>query len=393
MFSLLLFLLVSIKGESQECFAIDGRSTIYDGLCGLLPREVKLEVGCNAGNQPNCRFCRPNECSASSISLPMNLFEGDILLINKTVTDFLAEHVQINGEITRILESILIEEDVDPLLVLRNALRDKKRSWPNGFIPYRIDSVFSSEEYNVIISAMREIERSTCIRFKQRDPAIPEHANYVNIIKGDGCYSLVGLYGRGEQPLSLGDGCIYKGTAMHEMMHALGFFHEQSRTDRDNYIKVNWDNIISGTEGNFLKYTQEQIDHLGESYDYFSLLHYTRIAFSKNGNETITPLQNVELKHSAVKDVPTKTDIAKINKLYDCNNNCQDKIEYCASWKKAGYCSDDIFMQLACSVSCFNKCPTHECKDFQSQCNWWVTSNPSCSEYLRIVCPLSCRQC
>lgn len=34
---------------------------------------------------------------------------------------------------------------------------------------------------------------------------------------------------------------------MHEIMHALGIFHEQSRADRDRFVKVNWENIIKGT--------------------------------------------------------------------------------------------------------------------------------------------------
>ena len=56
------------------------------------------------------------------------------------------------------------------------------------------------------------------------------------------CYSMIGRQG-GKQQISLGQGCGYKGVAIHEMMHALGFYHEQSRLDRDNYITINWNNI------------------------------------------------------------------------------------------------------------------------------------------------------
>ena len=48
----------------------------------------------------------------------------------------------------------------------------------------------------------------------------------------------------GRQIISLNaNGCMYTGTAIHEIMHALGFYHEQTRTDRDYYIKIHWDNI------------------------------------------------------------------------------------------------------------------------------------------------------
>lgn len=50
----------------------------------------------------------------------------------------------------------------------------------------------------------------------------------------------------GAQDLSLGAGCEYKGTIIHESMHAMGFFHEHTRLDRDNYVKINFNNIRSG---------------------------------------------------------------------------------------------------------------------------------------------------
>ena len=49
-----------------------------------------------------------------------------------------------------------------------------------------------------------------------------------------------------EQTISIGDGCEYKGTAIHEIMHALGFFHEHARIDRDDYVKVNYENMNAG---------------------------------------------------------------------------------------------------------------------------------------------------
>lgn len=71
------------------------------------------------------------------------------------------------------------------------------------------------------------------------------------------------------------------------MLHTLGFYHEQSRTDRDRYVDILWDNIEQNMWRQFQSYPKEEIDDLGFSYDYGSVMHYGDKDFSKNGQPTI----------------------------------------------------------------------------------------------------------
>ena len=57
------------------------------------------------------------------------------------------------------------------------------------------------------------------------------------------------------------------GIIIHELMHATGFWHEQSRPDRDWYVTVLWKNIQDGMEYNFKKQTWETVSSLGIGYD------------------------------------------------------------------------------------------------------------------------------
>ncbi len=61
----------------------------------------------------------------------------------------------------------------------------------------------------------------------------------------------------------------------------LGFWHEQSRADRDSYVSIQWGNIMNQMEYNFMKYDLNKIDHLGAKYDTCSVMHYDAYAFSK----------------------------------------------------------------------------------------------------------------
>lgn len=83
-------------------------------------------------------------------------------------------------------------------------------------------------------------------------------------------------------------GCMGIGTIMHEMIHALGFHHEQCRPDRDDYVNIHWENIDGGMSGNFDRLGTDQWSTFGVPYNQRSIMHYGSHDFSNNGQPTIT---------------------------------------------------------------------------------------------------------
>ncbi|XP_019855886.1 PREDICTED: zinc metalloproteinase nas-12-like [Amphimedon queenslandica] len=107
--------------------------------------------------------------------------------------------------------------------------------WPNGVVPYILDSSASDHPATVkaINEAIEEFHNKTCITLVPRT----NEANYVRFIKGRGCWSYVGRI-HGSQNVSIGEGCEHKGIVLHEIFHVLGRFHEHSRPDRDKYNRI-----------------------------------------------------------------------------------------------------------------------------------------------------------
>lgn len=140
----------------------------------------------------------------------------------------------------------------------------------------------------MILNAMQEYHNRTCIRFR---PYEITDQNWIDIKQDySGCWSSVGMKMQG-QIVNLGSTkCLRHGVIVHELMHALGFYHQQSSSERDDFIKINWDNIRRGREHNFNKYNETVVSNFNVSYDYSSVMHYSSKAFTSNGEDTIVPL-------------------------------------------------------------------------------------------------------
>ncbi|XP_031565641.1 uncharacterized protein LOC116300825 [Actinia tenebrosa] len=137
------------------------------------------------------------------------------------------------------------------------------------------------------------------------------------------CSSMIGkmYFKAGKQRVSIGKNCEQPGTILHELVHAIGFWHEQSRPDRDKYVRINYENIASGFSDQFDKFDWQTIDDLGKDYDFKSIMHYDRFAYSKNQLPTIEAIHDPNLKFGNQKKRLSESDVIEINALYDCNTN------------------------------------------------------------------------
>ncbi|KAL9698221.1 hypothetical protein quinque_001662 [Culex quinquefasciatus] len=198
-----------------------------------------------------------------------------------------------------------------------------KYRWPGARVPYVIKGVFSTTQRTIISKAIAQYTASTCVRFVPRTT----EATFVTIDSSPtGCWSYIGRSLNNSYNLVnlQVPNCITTGTVAHELMHALGFYHEFTRTDRDDYVTIDTGALdpkyqtVSFYNANYAKLAANLTPLYGIPYNYGSVMHYSKWAGAYNQSRPV--MNNIKpwTGDFGNKIGLAATDIQAINFMYAC---------------------------------------------------------------------------
>jgi Astacin (Peptidase family M12A)/Repeat of unknown function (DUF346) len=266
---------------------------------GILVVFILTFAACGVQTKPEANSVLPDKFRQAEVTLPgfdkpqkvtyeivedYAIFEGDIILGKVD-----AEGTLIKSE--SLIDSQGIGTETGCWFL---GFADCHWRWPNGVIPFSITGNWDDPNTptnettlmrNSIMSAVNHWQAKTGLRFVARTT----EASFVNFVNGNGCSSWVGRGGNGQDIILQrnAQGVCDFGAIVHEIGHAVGLYHEQSREDRGNFVTILTQNIQNNMAFNFDKFNSVAFD-IG-SYDFRSIMHYGCTAFSVNGQNTIQP--------------------------------------------------------------------------------------------------------
>ena len=267
-----------------------------------------------------------NNGTQKSSLLEDGLFEGDIAITE----DLIRQHYNFSSipggeKYMKHEDENNVTSEGEEGISKRAAVRSNLRLWTNGMVSYQFSSSIETNLRHSIRDAMDHWEDRTCLRFTVRNGE-RDFVEYNNNKRE--CSSWVGRRGSNQTVNVFSDStarCSF-GTIVHEIGHAIGFWHEQSRPDRDNYVQINLNNIDTLKQHNFMKRRNDEVDSRGSDYDYGSVMHYSTRAFVRTNCRGCQSIQVNNTTAYRAQGSPTLgqrtglsvRDVQQANRLYSC---------------------------------------------------------------------------
>ena len=286
--------------------------------------------------------------NGQNITHDASLFEGDIVPDYATISSVYSQ-----STIDKLVEEGLVEA---PNAYTRGTsptftLWKQKMNKADVFVieAYINPSGYSANQQKTIKTALKKLSKTGVMKFRfpKSQPVDGRAYLHYGIHDNRGCASYIGRQSwatlKNGQSIWLSPGCLSTGTIQHETLHALGFWHEHSRPDRDDYVTIDLSSVSTDRYINFEKQT-DKIDSLGAPYDYDSVMHYPPTAFSSNGSVTIqAPAQRSIGQREGI----SAGDKLQLRLMYQCTtgprsltafkeNKCTDTCKCGKNWKGCG---------------------------------------------------------
>jgi hypothetical protein len=183
--------------------------------------------------------------------------------------------------------------------------------WKDGIVPYYLSGNFTNEEVAIIRKAMKRWESVANVTYKEVSPRV--EAYKIQKVSANKWLSSIGE-NNSECFMIFGSGGNALSHVTHELGHSLGLLHEHQRPDRDKFVTVVWDKIISSYKKNFEIIDNPLIIEEKYEYDYHSIMHYYPVSFSVDGSQTLRSTSS-DKKIDRL-GIITETDAAKVREIY-----------------------------------------------------------------------------
>jgi hypothetical protein len=278
--------------------------------------------------------------------LRSNIFEGDM-----KITERIARKHYRGVDVDRaIRQGKIVKEDEGSgrnLAILDQGIWRVNRDSGNNYweVPYAFDSTYTEGDttFSNLMDAQNQAQvhahvvglnaKMTGVKLVNRT----SESHYITMgYYTSGCWSYVGNTDGviSPQGLNLQTGqfatCVTQDTVEHEILHALGAFHEQSRPDRDSYVTINFDNINATDHSQFTKRTDTNDQGVG--YDYLSVMHYWKRAFAIDpAVDTITTLDPDMQNVIGFADEASASDLFQLELMYRCPDGPREYSSFCST--------------------------------------------------------------